>query len=172
MDPAQPKVRIRVDLLRRRYEISGPNAAVLEWHDRLHPLVSAPTAALPRALLADSTMITPEAASATMFTDGESVPSTFGEFFHRFRTDITDVDRMLIAGFYLEESSSSRTFSTGGANNALREQGTRVTNPSESLRRNLALRRVFKFGGREFRLSRPGAIEHLRTLLVEAASLD
>src|SRR5262249_52043521 len=88
--------------------------------------------------------------------DRNGLPETFGEFLHSVRDEVSDTDRMLIAGFYIQEKSPDRSFSTGAANDLLKEQGIKLGNASECSRRNLVAKRLFAISKGNFRISKDG----------------
>lgn len=169
------QLMVRLNYSIREFEVRGSPTDVSDWVGRLSSLLDAdPTVVAEDAARVTTPASPPTEALAINYGSGGSdgFPANFGEYFHRFRTDITDVDRMLIAGHFLEQSSDGRVFTTAEANRMLKEQGVRVTNPSEALRRNLSTRRVFKVTGRDFRTARPAGVDQLRTLLLAGSTLD
>lgn len=93
----------------------------------------------------------------------ENSDATFGEYMTSFRKKITDVDRILISGHFLQSQSSGKVFATAAANQLLREQGVKVGNPSMSVRRNLEAKRIFVVGKGNYRVSQSG-MEYLDSL--------
>jgi hypothetical protein len=98
-----------------------------------------------------------------------SNPEVFGEFYSEFRSDVTDIDKVLIAGAFIQGKESDRTFTTKAANQLLLGQGIKVTNASENVRRLLQTKRAFVVSDGKFRVSASG-FEYLKTL--KAAQLD
>jgi hypothetical protein len=76
---------------------------------------------------------------------------------------LTDVDRVQIAGHYLQCKTPDRAFDTGAANGLLKDQGIRVGNASECVRRNLTGKRIFALTKGNFRLSTEG-LSYLKEL--------
>jgi hypothetical protein len=70
-------------------------------------------------------------------------------------------DKILLAGSFAAQGTGDKTFSTSEASALLVEQGIKLSNPSQSLKNNLAAKRVFKQGNR-FRVSKIGE-DHLKT---------
>jgi hypothetical protein len=75
----------------------------------------------------------------------------------------TDVDRMLLAGYFAQQQGADNGFATGEAHTLLTDQGVKVDNPSQCVKQNLLAKRVFKHQGR-YRVSQIG-LDHLRQLL-------
>ena len=75
----------------------------------------------------------------------------------------TDVDRILVAGFFAQQKGADNGFGTGEANTLLTEQGVKVGNPSQCVKQNLLAKRVFKHQGR-YRVSQIG-LDYLRQLI-------
>ena len=146
------RARLRINLSQREFEVEGSEAFVTAyverfdgWLARLDHAGGPPAAARPEA--------TPRPVGAR----------TFGELLHQLPRAASDVDRMLVAGYFGHLRSADKSFSTGEANALLTEQGIKVGNPSQCVRQNLAAKRVFKHQGR-YRVSQTG-LDHLRQLL-------
>ncbi len=87
-----PAIKVRAKRSTGELEVEGPAAVVAEWWEKLWPeLVGTPrVAAGPysqrQALLPASNV---------------DLPDVFGEFYTEFRSDVTDVDKVLIAGAFI-----------------------------------------------------------------------
>lgn len=75
----------------------------------------------------------------------------------------TDADRMLVAGYFAQQSGADNGFTTVEANDLLTEEGVKVDNPSQCVKQNLLAKRVFKHQGR-YRVSQIG-LDYLRQIL-------
>lgn len=95
--------------------------------------------------------------------EGGAAGLSFGEFIHPFASDITDVDRALIAAVYAQQQSEDSTFATNDVSELLKEQGIRLSNPSMSIRRNMVAKRIFSMSKGKYRVSREG-LAHLEAL--------
>ena len=84
------------------------------------------------------------------------LPATFGEYLHGFPSNITDVDRILIAGFYVQSQSADNSFNTLSANELLKEQGIKLVNAAASLAKNKSAKRIFALTKGNFRVSQTG----------------
>lgn len=87
----------------------------------------------------------------------------FGELVHRLPKAATAVDKILLAGRYVQQSSAGQVFSTRDANQLLIDQGIKIANPSQSLTNALKAKRVFKTNG-AYRVSQSGD-QHLVEML-------
>lgn len=107
-----------------------------------------------------------EAASAE--SKGLVVPSTFGEWFHKFKDDLSDEDKSIITSFYVQNESPDNDFKTSQVNKSLKDHGIKLANPSETLKRLSTKKLLFqtrKVGKlRYMRVSADG-IKHLKSLL-------
>ena len=154
----EQRARLRINLSQREFEVEGSEAFVEgyaqrfdAWLGRLDNSVEAPPAApAHRVGRAPARPVGPGAES-------------FGELLLRLPRAASDVDRILTAGYFAHQRSADRSFSTGEANALLTEQGVKVGNPSQSVRQNLAAKRVFKHLGR-YRVSQTG-LDYLRQML-------
>jgi hypothetical protein len=102
-------------------------------------------------------------AAANQPTGQQDLPELFGEYFAEFRSDVTDVDKVLIAASFVQARDSDRVFSTKAANQLLLDQNIKVANASENVRRLTQTKRVFLVADGRFRVSATG-LEHLKTL--------
>jgi hypothetical protein len=148
------RVRIRANRSTGELEVEGPSQTVAEWWEKLWPELSqgGRPPAVPEL---------PEKPSLSGAGNGQ-LPDTFGEFYSEFRSDVTDVDKVLIAGAFVQGKEADRTFSTKAANQLLLDQNIKVANASENVRRLAQTKRVFIVSGK-FRVSAAG-FEHLKTL--------
>src|SRR5689334_10952301 len=134
-------VSLEVDCKQKKFAISGSPDVVREWFDRLWPQFLGNAAVNDLDADAERGGITDRSQGAA--GPAGALPETFGEFYHRFPTDLTDQDRVLLAGYFVQRTSEGNSFSTGAANELLRQQGVRPANPSQSIRRLRDARRVF-----------------------------
>jgi small-conductance mechanosensitive channel len=66
---------------------------------------------------------------------GLSVSDSFGEWMHKFRDDINDQEKALIASFYVQAKSSTNDFKTIEVSNCLKDHGIKIANPSTNIKR-------------------------------------
>ncbi len=151
------RARLRINLSQREFEVEGSEAFVKAYVARFDAWLGrfdqaaelAPSAGPPEAPI--------EPAPREL---GEL---TFGELLHRLPRAASDVDRVLVAGWFGHMRSADKSFSTGEANTLLTEQGIKIGNPSQSIKQNLTAKRVFKHQGR-YRVSQTG-LDYLHQLL-------
>src|SRR5581483_7277396 len=95
-------IRIRVNRSTGDLEIEGSAELVNEWWDKLWPTLS------------ENTLTAPLSAKQFrgVVSSHSEIPDIFGEFLHEFRSDITDVDRVLIAAAFVQAKEAERTFTT------------------------------------------------------------
>jgi hypothetical protein len=150
------RVRVRINRSTGELEVEGTEQQVTAWWEKLWPQLSnAPTPTAP------SNLMQPLALAHS--GGNHDLPEIFGEYYSEFRSDVTDVDRVLIAGSFVQARDSERVFTTKGANQLLLDQNIKVTNASENVRRLTQTKRVFVVSDGRFRVSTIG-IEHLKTL--------
>lgn len=98
----------------------------------------------------------------------EKLPDSFGEFLNKFPKSINQGDQVLIAGYYLQKKCETNDFKTSDANKALKEQGVKLTNAADSLKKLCESKKVFinkKTGKLSlFRVSKLGE-EHIISML-------
>lgn len=149
------RAKLRINLAQREFEVEGSESFVKTYAERLDQL------------LVWLTQQTAAGASAPPVArpdgDGLAAADTFGELLQRLPRTATDVDRMLVAGYFAQQSGGDNGFATGEANRLLTEQGVKVGNPSQCVKQNLLAKRVFKHQGR-YRVSQIG-LDYLRQLI-------
>jgi hypothetical protein len=126
---------------------------VAEWWEKLWPEVSGARPATSTA--------TGEQLLAPL--DNSQFPEVFGEFFGEFQSDVTDVDKVLIAAAFAQGKDSERVFTTKSANRLLMDQNIKVANASANVRRLIEMKRAFPVGDGRFRVSASG-LDYLKTL--------
>jgi hypothetical protein len=149
------RAKLRINLAQGEFEVEGSESFVAAYAGRLDQLLARltePSGAAPGTQ--------PAAGSAG---DGLSMTGTFGELLQRLPRSATDVDRILVAGFFAQQKGADNGFGTGEANALLTEQGVKVGNPSQCVKQNLLAKRVFKHQGR-YRVSQIG-LDYLRQLI-------
>jgi len=151
------RIRVRANRSTGELEVEGPSQAVAEWWDKLWPeLGQGARSPAVSALPAQRQALLPVASNGQL-------PDVFGEFYSEFRSDITDVDKVLIAAVFVQAKDADRTFTTKAANQLLLNQNIKVTNASENVRRLTQMKRVFVVSDGKFRVSASG-FEYLGSL--------
>lgn len=149
------RAKLRINLAQREFEVEGSENFVRAYAERLDQLLgwltqqTAAAAGSPPPIRPDG--------------DGLAAADTFGELLQRLPRTATDVDRMLVAGYFAQQGGADNGFGTGEANHLLTEQGVKVGNPSQCVKQNLVAKRVFKHQGR-YRVSQIG-LDYLRQLV-------
>ena len=147
--------RLKVNLLAREFEIEGSEAFVEAYGGRieqlLHRLVESARAG------AETPTTAVEAPAGTPADEG------FGGLLLALPRNATDVDRILLAGWYVQQAAPERTFTTAEANRHLVEQGIKVGNASQSVKQNLVAKRAFLVQRGRYRVAHSG-LAHLAQL--------
>jgi hypothetical protein len=142
--------RIRISSGRRELEVEGSEEFVRSFADQFEQLFdqqqASPSAERPDKGLGDE----------LDFTD------SFGALFQRLQS-AAGTDRLLLAGRFVQRQSNDHLFSTGEANELLKEQGVKLGNPSQTLANLIKAKFVFRERGK-CRVSRRGD-EHLKQLM-------
>lgn len=154
-------VTVRINFSAGEVEVSGSNALVKEWLEKLDTYVKE----FGQRHLGAACQVPPRAhgSQALTVTAPAQIPEVFGEYYHQFPSSISDVDRVLIAGRFLEGTNPDGAFSTREARALLEAQRIHVSNVSECVKRNQAARRVFSVETGRFRVSASG-LEYLGSL--------
>jgi len=170
------RTRLKINLSQGEFEVEGSEAFVERYAQRIDALFAGlhkaktDAQALPVAANASSTVspaqpTTSNARSTPVETTkaASSAPEHLGEWLQHMPRSATDVDRMLLSGYYAQLRSADQCFGTGEANALLTDQGIKVGNPSQCVKQNLVARRVFR-QHRRYRVSQIG-LDQLRLLL-------
>ena len=97
------------------------------------------------------------------------VPDSFGEWMHKFKDGINDLEKALVTAYYVQSQSDKNDFKTLEVNKSLRDHGIKLSNPSQALKKLETKKYLFqtrKEGQkvRFMRVSQDG-LGHLRSLL-------
>lgn len=98
-----------------------------------------------------------------------SVPDSFGEWMHKFKDGINDIEKALVTAYYVQKEAPKNDFKTLEVNKSLRDHGIKLSNPSRALKLLEGKKYLFqtrKEGPkiRFMRVSQDG-LSHLKTLL-------
>ena len=146
--------RVRINLAQSEIEVEGSEAFIAGFRPQLDALLERVAAG--EVALRELPTAPPTASPASpVAPPGLELPP-FGEFLHFLPQSATEVDRMLAAGFYLQQLASDDSFATGDANKRLAEHGIKIGNASQCVRQSLAARRVFAVARGRFRVSQQG----------------
>lgn len=158
------RARLRINLAQREFEVEGSEAFVAGFAERFKEMLDglelelpppAPAPVGPREL---QLPLPPPAPPQ------ETGLGSFGEFIMRLPNSSTDVDKMLAAGFYVQQHSGDDAFGTADANKRLTEQGIKLGNPSQCVKQSLLAKRVFMLTKGRYRISQQGRA-YLRQLM-------
>ncbi len=144
--------KLRVNLQAGEFEVEGSEAFVERYSARIEALL--------RRLGRPTTNMDAVEAMA-IGPDDEPLP--FGSWLQRLPRTATDVDRMLLAGWRLQEATAENWFATADANRLLIEHGIKLGNPSQSVKQNLIAKRAFLVQRGRYRVAQDG-VRHLEQL--------
>jgi hypothetical protein len=150
-------IRVRANRSTGELEVEGPSQLVTEWWNKLWPELSE------GGRFAHGPRLGGNEQTHASAPSNDHLPEAFGEFFSEFRSDVSDVEKVLIAGAFVQGKAPDRTFSTKTANQLLLDQNIKVTNASQNVRQLTQTKRVFIVSEGKFRVSAAG-FEHLKTL--------
>ncbi|MGI9485960.1 MAG: hypothetical protein ACR2RF_08795 [Geminicoccaceae bacterium] len=162
------RTRLKINLSTGEFEVEGSEAFVERYVERIDALFAklasgkntAPALTEPSST-SDSATVSPNRSVNGVATT--TAPSHIGEWLEHMPRSATDVDRMLLAGYFAQLRSGDQSFGTGEAAILLTDQGIKVGNPSQCVKQNLVAKRVFKHQ-RRYRVSQTGH-DQLRQLL-------
>lgn len=155
----ETRARLKINLSQGEFEVEGSEAFVNRYVERIDALFAQfqnGEAAERPAVVVTATKTNGEIAKI-------DPPENIGEWLEHMPRSATDVDRMLLAGYFAQRRSGDQSFGTGEANTLLTDQGIKVGNPSQCVKQNLVAKRVFRHQ-RRYRVSQTG-LDQLRQLL-------
>lgn len=157
--------RVKISLAQSELEVEGTEAFV----EGFRPQIDALLERLPQATILTRARPTDTETPAAAPPPARNELPPFGEYLHFLPQSATEVDRMLAAGFYLQQLATDDSFATGDANKRLAEHGIKIGNASQCVRQSLTARRVFSVQRGRFRVSQQGRA-YLRQLTNGAIS--
>jgi hypothetical protein len=161
------RTRLKINLSQGEFEVEGSEAFVERYAERIDALFAGLSNGGEAELAPSPSIVTanrPVNANMSNGADDRShAPAHLGEWLEHMPRSATDVDRMLLSGYYAQLRSADQCFGTGEANALLTDQGIKVGNPSQCVKQNLVAKRVFKHH-RRYRVSQTG-LDQLRQLL-------
>jgi hypothetical protein len=95
--------------------------------------------------------------------DSSSIPDNFGEFFSKYPKSLSNVDKILLASYYIQNTAEGKCFTVKDAEDILIDQGVSLSNAGVFNKSNISTKRVFKLSGKNFRVSDTG-VEYIKTL--------
>jgi len=157
----ETRARLKINLSQGEFEVEGSEAFVGRYAERIDALFSSfQTRQISEQPAVSATTEETADANGQLTMDG---PDHIGEWLEHMPRSVTDVDRMLLAGYVAQLRSGDQSFGTGEANLLLTDQGIKVGNPSQCVKQNLVAKRVFRHQ-RRYRVSQTG-LDQLRQLL-------
>lgn len=166
----EEKAKIRINLNSREVEIEGSEDFVSKYDETINSF-------LEKIYLEDDrknqskinnevehTKVQTTNSNGDNHDDNNNIDddASFGELYNKLSNSAKDVDKMLLAGYFVQLSSEDKIFSTRDASRLLLEQGVKLTNPSASLKSNMSTKKVFKHKG-HYRISETG-ISYIKSL--------
>lgn len=145
--------KLRVNLQAGEFEVEGSEAFVERYAARIETLLQRLARPAPLAAV--------EAEPAAPVV--AEIPTSFGAWLQLLPRSATDVDRMLLAGWHLQRTSTERWFFTAQANRLLIEHGFKLGNASQSVKQNLMAKRAFLVQRGRYRVAQAG-LHHLEQL--------
>lgn len=162
----EDKARIRINLNSREIEIEGPEQFIEKYDAIINSYLEHMSNAPEKATVLGGKN------SADTQTDGDTPQDqnryepkyqSFGEFYSKIPKSAKDVDKILAAGYFVQNSSNDGAFSTKDASKLLIEQHVKLSNASAFMKSNLETRKAFKHEGK-YKVSEQG-IEYLKKLM-------
>src|SRR2546423_1252108 len=123
------QTRIRISLTAGELEVEGPETFVVQYAESIDALIARLEAQPVRAATSQPPAVPAPAGGASKPVPAE-LPE-FGEVLHGLPTSVSGSDQILVAGWYVQQTNSENTFSTGEANQLLVGQGIKLSNPSQ-----------------------------------------
>jgi len=96
-------------------------------------------------------------------SDNSTIPDSFGEYFNKFPKGLSNVDKLLVACYYIQMRSDNKSYTVSEASSVLIDQGVKLSNPAAFNKANIETKKVFKLTGNTFRVSETG-MEQIKSL--------
>jgi len=165
------KAKIRINLNLREFEIEGSETFINSYFAKIESFLeilktAPPITPEPKAHHKEKDGAEAKTAKATTFHKGnsDSVPETFGEYYHEMPKKSKEADKILLAGHFIQSKSDDNLFSTREANASLLEQGVKLSNPTVFVGQCEKAKHIIKISKGIFRVSKTG-LEHIGELL-------
>ena len=147
------KTRIRINLNTREVEFEGSEAFIEKYDDVIKEFIEKIKSPQPFQTSennSDTYVKVPEddtgQSAATSFSNG--LPDSFGEYYTKFPRNIKVVDKILIAGYYVQVKNDDGLFSPKDAADLLTEQNVQITNASAFIKALVNTGKLFKHLGK------------------------
>ena len=96
------------------------------------------------------------------------IPDNFGEWYHKFKSDISNFDKALVAGYFVQSNSSTKDFKTSEVNKTLKDHGIKLSSATVFINQLADKKLVFqtrKVGNLHFmRVSQEG-LKHFKSIM-------
>jgi len=165
------KAKIRINLNLREFEIEGSetfiNSHAAKIESFLEILKTAPPITLePKThhKEKEGSETKTEKAATVHKGNSDSVPETFGEYYHDMPKKSKEADKILLAGHFIQSKSDDNLFSTRDASAALLKQGVKLSNSAVFVGQCEKAKHIIKISKGKFRVSKTG-LEHIGELL-------
>jgi hypothetical protein len=167
----EEKAKIRINLTSREFEVEGSEEFITKYDETIASF-------LEKIYLEDDNRNQSKTNSGVeqskvQITNTKTIEvddnnddiddSSFGELYNKLPNSAKDVDKMLLAGYFVQLSTDDKVFTTRAASGLLLEQGVKLTNPSASMKANMSTKKVFKHKG-HYRISETG-ISYIKGLI-------
>jgi hypothetical protein len=160
------QMKIRISLITREVEFEGDLQLIKEnFGEYIEEYLKALKKDPPKNSQSKQTASSHEYASKSPGSnfDSSTIPDNFGEFYSRYPKSLSNVDKILLASYYIQNATDGKSFTVKDAEDILVEQGVSLSNAGVFNKSNISTKRVFKLSGKNFRISDIG-VEYIKTL--------
>lgn len=166
--------RVKINLKTGEIEFEGSEQFVRTQIEMIEPIVEYMAQLAggsndePRETKDESEKVVEEEKVSKIGEKGLEVPNSFGEWMHKFKDDLNDLDKSLLTAYYVQKGSTENDFKTSEVNKSLKDHGIKLSNPSPSLQRLSSKKLVFqtrKVNKLKFLRVSSDGISHLKSLL-------
>ncbi len=165
------KAKIRINLNLREFEIEGSETFINSHSSKIESFLeilktAPPIDPEPKVHNKEKDGAEAKTAKAASVHKGNSnsIPETFGEYYHDMPKKSKEADKILLAGHFIQSKSDDNLFSTREASAALLEQGVKLSNSAVFIGQNEKAKHIIKISKGKFRVSKTG-LEHIEELL-------
>jgi hypothetical protein len=160
------QMKIRISLISREVEFEGDLQLIKEnFGEHIEDYLKALKKEPPSTPIEKKQNVNHQTSiSVTSNPGAGSIPDNFGEFYSKFSKNLSNVDKILLAGYFVQSSSEGKCFTVKESSDLLIEQGVSLSNPGVFNKANISSKRIFKLSGKNFRVSDTGS-EYIKSLI-------
>lgn len=142
----EKRARLKLNLHTGEVEIEGSEEFVTQQSANLENIIRVINARPIPEVKQDANNTENNFQTKENINDGISLPENFGEWINKLPKDASDADKLLLAGYFVQRQSKENAFRTREVTKLLKDHGIYLTNPSQTAKHHLDMKRIFQVG--------------------------